>query len=121
MEKEKGKEILTRGGIYLAKLDPAKALEIGKIRPVVVLTAQILLDVAPPIVFTCPLSSRSYPEFRHLHIELAPRDSLEVTSYALVEHSRSITVNRLTYPRIAQLTTQEIASVLSKLQRMLGQ
>ncbi len=27
------KEILTRGGIYLARLDPAKINEVGKIRP----------------------------------------------------------------------------------------
>lgn len=30
---------LTRGGIYLAKLNPAKKDEVGKIRPVVVLNS----------------------------------------------------------------------------------
>jgi hypothetical protein len=37
---------LTRGGVYLARLDPAKGAEVGKLRPVVVLTDQSLLDVA---------------------------------------------------------------------------
>jgi hypothetical protein len=34
------KEILTRGGIYLAKLDPAKAAEVGKICSVAILNCQ---------------------------------------------------------------------------------
>ena len=38
------KEILTRGGVYLARLDPAKINEVGKIRPVIVLNSQIILD-----------------------------------------------------------------------------
>ena len=39
---------LTRGGVYLARLDPARGAEVGKLRPVVILTAQALLDVNPP-------------------------------------------------------------------------
>ncbi len=33
------KEILTRGGIYLARLDPAKINEVGKIRPIIILNS----------------------------------------------------------------------------------
>lgn len=112
-------KILTRGGVYLARLDPAKAAEIGKIRPVVILTAQALLDIAPPILFICPLSSQSKPEYSSLHVGVAPRDSLEVTSYALVEHCRSITINRIIVPRLGQLTNSEIHLILQKLQRMI--
>ncbi|MEA0971658.1 hypothetical protein Megvenef_01642 [Candidatus Megaera venefica] len=32
-------EILTRAGIYLAKLNPAKDVEIGKVRPVIILNS----------------------------------------------------------------------------------
>jgi len=49
---------LTRGGIYLARLDPALGAEVGKLRPAVILTAQALLDVDPPVLFICPLSSQ---------------------------------------------------------------
>ncbi len=113
------KHFLTRGGVYLARLDPAKAAEIGKIRPVVILSAQKILDITPPTIFICPLSSHSYPEFSSLHIKLSPRDSLETTSYALVEHCRSITTRRIIYPRLAQLTTAEITLITQKLQRMI--
>lgn len=54
------KIILTRGGIYLAKLNPAKLSEVGKVRPVIILNCQKILDSQPPIVFICPLSSKSY-------------------------------------------------------------
>lgn len=113
-------DILTRGGVYLAKLDPAKKSEIGKIRPVVLLTAQTILDVRPSLVFVCPLSSKSHEGFRQLHVELPPRDNLQVTSFALVEHCRSIGILRLMYPRLAQITTNEMALLLHRLQRLVG-
>jgi mRNA interferase MazF len=112
--------ILTRGGIYLAKLDPSKAAEVGKIRPVVILTAQALLDLEPPVVFICPLSSHSHPEADSLHIELLPRDNLHARSYALTEHCRSITIRRIFYPRIAQLTATEATFITHKLQKIIG-
>lgn len=111
---------LTRGGVYLARLDPAKHVEIGKIRPVIVLTAQRILNHRTFLAFICPLSSQSQPEFANLHLELTPRDNLQVVSYALIEHSRSISVKRLIHPRIAQLTNKEVNDILHRLQRMVG-
>lgn len=113
-------EILTRGGIYLARLDPAKAAEVSKIRPVAILTSQAILDIAPPTLFICPLSSQSQPEFSSLHVKLPSRDSLEVISYALVEDCRSISVKRIIFPRLAQLTSAEIRLILHRLQRLVG-
>jgi mRNA interferase MazF len=111
---------LTRGGVYLARLDPAKHVEVGKIRPVIILTAQPILNTTPEILFICPLSSQSYPEFSALHLELAPRDSLLKTSYALIEHCRSISIQRLSPTRLAQLMPDEIAVMMSRLKRLLG-
>ena len=112
--------ILSRGGVYLARLDPAKHVEIGKIRPVVLLTSQLILSHQPFLVFVCPLSSQSQPEFSSLHVQLPPRDNLQVASYALTEHCRSITTKRLLYPRLAQLTPKEVDLILYKFQRMIG-
>ena len=111
--------ILQRGGIYLATLDPAKGAGIGKLRPVVVLSAQRILDIDPPVVFICPLSSQSFPAFETLHVILEPRDRLLKISYALVEHCRSISRQRLRPDRIAMLSTAEIALVVHRLQRLL--
>jgi len=111
---------LQRGGIYLARLDPAKGPEIGKLRPVVALTAQRILNVHPPVVFICPLSSQSFTEFETLHVVLEPRDRLLKPSYALVEHCRSVSRQRLQPDRVAMLSAREIAQILHRLQRLLG-
>ena len=111
---------LTRGGIYLAKLNPAKKDEVGKIRPVIILNSQEILNANPPVIFICPLSSQSQLEFEALHVELDIRDNLKVKSYALAEHCRSITFNRIINPRLAQTTSVELNNILHKLQIIIG-
>lgn len=113
-------EIITRGGIYLGKLNPVKYNEIGKVRPVIILNSQLILDSMPPVIFMCPLSSQSQKEFSNLHYELSPRDNLKTKSYALIEHCRSISLNRIIYPRIGQLSKSELDNILNKLQRLVG-
>lgn len=111
---------LTRGGVYLARLDPVKGAEIGKLRPVVLLTDKDLLAINPPHVFICPLSSRSDKAYEALHIKLSARDNLHVESYALAEHCRSISIRRLKSERLAQLDPEEVTKILHKLQRLIG-
>lgn len=109
---------LTQGGVYLARLDPAKGAEIGKIRPVVVLMAPEILAVHPIVVFVCPLSSQSQPAYAGLHVELPARDGLQKTSFALVEHCRSIGRQRILLPRIAKLESEELRTIIQRLGRM---
>jgi mRNA interferase MazF len=111
---------LTRGGVFLARLDPVKGAEIGKLRPVVVLSADEILEVDSPLLFICPLSSRSDKAFEALHIPISPRDSLRIESYALVEHCRAISRSRLAEQRIAQLTHTELEAILHRLKRLVG-
>lgn len=111
---------LTQGGIYLACLNPAKAAEIGKVRPVAVLTTQLLLDHEAPVVFICPLSSQSHPAFESLHIKLPARDQLKVTSFALIEHCRTLAIQRIKQPRIAQLSLHEIKMISTCLNVMIS-
>lgn len=100
-----------RGGIYLAKLNPSKYDEIGKLRPVIILTSQRILNTAPPFVFICPLSSKSHENFRYLHRKIPSRGKLEVTSYALIEHCKSISINRLEEACLCVLTQDELAKI----------
>ena len=73
-----------------------------------------------PLLFVCPLSSRSESDFNALQVTLSPRDKLKVQSYALVEHCRAISRSRLLSHRIAQLTEQELTTILHRLQRLVG-
>ncbi len=109
-----------RGGIYLAQLDPAKGAEVGKLRPVLVLTDQVLLDVRPPILFVCPLSSRSDPAYDALHVALPPRDGLQRPSWALVEHCRAIATRRVLTDRLGSITDAELHEIVRRLGRMVG-
>ena len=111
---------LTRGGVYLARLDPVKGAEVGKLRPVVVLTDDVLLQVAPAHVFICPLSSQSEPAYEALHLPLSARDNLRTRSFALVEHCRAVSVRRLRNERLAQLDAGEVNEIARRLQRMIG-
>ncbi len=108
----------TQGGVYLARLDPSKHAEVGKIRPVVILMGQFILDVQPPSILVCPLSSQSYAGCSHLHVQLPPRDNLQKESYALVEHCRSISVKRFVETRLAQLTVDEVGLIFMRLRQM---
>ena len=111
---------LTRGGVYLARLDPAKGAEVGKLRPVIILTDQLLLDVKPAHIFVCPLSGRSNPDYQALHLSLPARDNLKVQSYALVEHCRAISIRRLQSERLAKLEIDELNEIIRRLHRLVG-
>ena len=92
-----------------------KSGEVGKIRPVVVLTNQTILAANPHVIFICPLSSQSHKKFSGLHVELEPRMKLHVKSYALIEHSRSMATSRLASEAIAKLTDDEVGQIAEKL------
>lgn len=109
-----------RGGIYLARLDPVKGAEVGELRPVLVLTDQILLDAEPSILFTCPLSSRSDPAFDALHVALSARDGLERPSWALIEHCRAIATRRVLTGRLGSATPAELHEIVRRLGRLIG-
>lgn len=113
-------EPLTRGGVYLARLDSAKGAEVGKMRPVVVLTEPTLLAVDPPVVFVCPLSSQSESRFAALHVALPARDRLLVESFALVEHCRAISRSRILSERLSQISEVEIEIIAQRLLRLIG-
>ena len=113
-------DFLIRGGVYIAKLNPVKYNEIGKLRPVVVLNSQNILNTNPTNVFICPLSSKSKEEFKYLHYYLQPRDRLEVGSYALVEHCKSISCERINKSNLCILSTFEINNLFDKLLVLLG-
>ena len=111
--------LFQQGGVYLVRLDPAKGAEIGKLRPVVILTNQRLLNTEPPLIFICPLSSQSQPEFSALHIRIAARERLQKDSFALVEHCRSLSARRLQDDLLAKVSSDQLNKIVHKLGRMI--
>lgn len=111
---------LSRGGIYIATLNPTKKNEIGKARPVVILTSQTILNQTPALVFVCPLSSKSFQKYSSLHVKILARDKLEVDSFAVTEHCRSMSINRISHPRVAQLFPNEIDKIIKRIRILIG-
>ncbi|WP_119328069.1 type II toxin-antitoxin system PemK/MazF family toxin [Cysteiniphilum halobium] len=60
---------LKSSGVYLANLNPNKGSEIGKKRPVIVLTHQTFLDSGISPIFICPLGTQSYDKSQVLHVK----------------------------------------------------
>ena len=110
---------LIQGGIYLTKFDPAKRDEVGKIRPAVILTSNTFLS-SIPILMVCPLSTRSYPNCKDLHIEITARDHLLKTSYALPEHCRTISKARIASGCLGLVTKSELDLIMHRIQLMLA-
>ena len=105
----------TQGGIYLTKLNPAKGKEVGKLRPSIILTDQLILDTNPDVVFVCPLSSASTTEYHFAHAPITKRGLINSDSFALIEHMRSISVDRLHRTLLGQVTLEEFTDILIKL------
>ncbi|MBK2126186.1 type II toxin-antitoxin system PemK/MazF family toxin [Fangia hongkongensis] len=111
---------LKTSGIYLANLNPNKGSEIGKKRPVIILTHQLFLDSNLSPIFICPLSTQSYDKHDVLHVKITHRDYLEQDSFALPEQCRSIALSRIESILISTITLDERKLILQKLDLLIG-
>jgi len=109
-----------RGDVVLARLNPNQGAEIGKVRPVVILTQSALIQAGLPMVMVVPLTSQFWPELTALRVEVQPRERLLKPSYAVLEQARSIDKNRIQPDVLTRLTQQELTDIESKLKLMLG-
>jgi len=97
---------LIRGGIYLAKLSPAKGAEPGKTRPVVIIQRQEILGNYPTVLIA-PITSNlkgKYP----MRLFIKARERLEKNSAVMIDQIRAIDLSRLIPDRIASLTIEEM-------------
>jgi mRNA interferase MazF len=86
------------GDILLADLGEPQGREAGFARPVVVVTAQQVLDQHPGVVHVVPLTSTVRDYRAEVTIEPDPDDGLELVSAAQCQHIRAIAAGRLADP-----------------------
>ena len=112
---------LKRGQVIIAKLNPNVGHEIGKIRPVIILTDDLLLSSKIPMVMVTPLSTQYWPELAALRVQISPRERLLKTSYAVIEQTRSIDATRLSVSDVlTELTSTELNQLESQLKYLIG-
>lgn len=113
-------QMLDYGGVYLVRFDPAKGAEVGKQRPAVVLQSSVMLQAGVPTVLVCPLTSELRAGLEIIRVEIPPRDRLQKSSYAMVEHVRSIAVQRIVPDKLAQISRAEHRELRDKLLLVMG-
>jgi mRNA interferase MazF len=94
--------------IYIARLDPVQGSEMGKTRPVVIVSDDLRNQLLQTVV-VCPLTSQLHPRW---HSRLQIRCASKPAEIA-VDQIRVLSRTRLTH-KIAQLSPQE-ASALRQL------
>ncbi|MFO1205157.1 MAG: type II toxin-antitoxin system PemK/MazF family toxin [Burkholderiales bacterium] len=92
----------------------------GKVRPVVIIQGNELLDAATPLVVVLPLTTRVYPAFRLWRVTLPARDRLKETCQIIVDQPRALDRARFGDGPLTTLTADELAAVEQSLRAVLG-
>lgn len=84
-----------RGEIWLANLNPGKGTEPGKIRPVLIIQCQELLDVIHPSTLIIPLTTNLIDDAEPLRLRIPTRERLAKDSDLIIDQMRAIDNKRL--------------------------
>jgi len=100
-----------KGEIYLAKLNPKKGNEVGKIRPVLIYQTNLLNDCEHPTTIILPISTVLIDNTYPLRYRISKRDKLEKTSDILCDQIRALDNQRILKGLLTKLTYQEILEI----------
>jgi mRNA interferase MazF len=107
-----------RGEIWLANLNPPHGTEPGKMRPVLVIQAQALLDAGHPSTYIIPLTTQLIENAEPLRIRIAASHDLAHDSDLLMDQMRAIDNRRLVRGPLLHLpraTMRRVAAALCEL------
>jgi mRNA interferase MazF len=111
---------MRRGEVWTANLNPSRGHEIGKIRPVLIMQADELIDAETPMVVVLPLTTQVYPEFKLWRIGIPARDRLREPCQVVVDQPRALDRARLGDGPLTILTRSELSAVERSLRVVLG-
>jgi mRNA interferase MazF len=83
------------GEIWLADLSPKIGTELGKLRPVLIIQDQMLLDAQHPSTLIVPLTTNLIDDAKPLRIRINPKDKLQKESDLIIDKIRAIDNQRL--------------------------
>jgi mRNA interferase MazF len=87
---------IEHGALWLANLNPERGTEPGKMRPVLVVQCQALLDAGHPSTLVVPLTTNLVDDAEPLRLRVKAFASLEHDSDLLIDQLRAIDNRRLT-------------------------
>ena len=104
-------EIIRRGEIWVANLNPLRGQEIGKIRPVLVFQDNALTAIGTPMIIILPLTTQIYPAFKQWRITVTARHRLLKDCQIIVDQPRTLDRSRFGEGPLATLSEEEMISV----------
>ena len=108
------------GEIWLANLNPGRGTEPGKVRPVVLLQNQALLDAGHPSTLIVPLTTNLVDDAEPLRLRVLAGSGLDRDSDLLVDQVRAIDNKRLVNGPLQQLDEQFMKQVYQAVTEILG-
>lgn len=104
-------EVIRRGEIWVANLNPPRGQEIGKIRPVLVFQDDALTAIGTPMIIILPLTTQIYPTFKQWRVTITARHRLLKDCQVIVDQPRTLDRSRFGEGPLATLSEEEIISV----------
>jgi mRNA interferase MazF len=86
---------IKQGEIWLANLNPGRGTEPGKMRPVLIIQNQALLDIKHPSTLIVPLTTNLADQAEPLRIRIKAQGKLEKDSDLLIDQIRAVDNQRL--------------------------
>ena len=112
--------VIKHGTIWLANLNPQKGTEPGKIRPVLILQDQALLDAGHPSTIIIPLTTNLIDDAEPLRLRVKARENLSQDSDLLIDQIRAIDNRRITSGPIAHLEPELLKKVYQATIEVIG-
>jgi len=100
--------LIRRGEVWVARLNPNQGAAVGKVRPVVVIQADLLTDAGIPTVLVVPLTTQIRRGAELLRVLIPARERLVRDSYAMAEQPRALDRTRLGEGPLTRLTADEL-------------
>ena len=117
---QNSKHVIQRGEVWLANLNPNKGSEPGKVRPVLVMQHQALLESEHPSTIIVPLTTNLVDEAYPLRIRLKATEKLKENSDILVDQIRAIDNKRIIDGPLMQCGPRFMRHVSTALNEVIG-
>ena len=100
-----------RGEIWLANLNPGRGTEPGKVRPVLIIQCQDLLDASHPSTLVAPLTTNFIDNAEPLRYRITAEGLLVKDSDLIIDQIRAIDNKRLIEGPLLQCQSSTMAQI----------
>ena len=108
------------GEIWLANLNPVRGTEPGKIRPVLIMQNQALLDADHPSTLVIPLTTNLVEDAEPLRLRITASGKLNKDSDLLLDQLRAIDNKRLIEGPLLLLDATMMSRIYSAVVEVMG-